>query len=410
VTTISRPSIEDLYRQLASGQVEARMKQRKLSLSQFLERENPTEKKDRVTGHDAFDRVMNFAGIVTTSDPELGWQADPVERFLTDEEGRESRENVKLFGEWFRLQWSKSQGLSTKRAAPIYLSSEYAIGTPQQPYADAPDLRAAQITPAIPLAEIVSRTAQIDGVDYRATYLTEPTAAEMQFYRVNEAAEIPRSKITSSARAIRLHKFGRAIEASYEVLRRMPIDILQVHIARIGIQSQKDQVATALSTLVNGDGNVGTSASTDTLTALDPTATPPNLTAKAFLAWWLKWVNPYMLTTIMARSDAALQLELLNVGNYNFPLSTYPNVAMQFRPINQDFSGVIRLGITNDAPSGKLVGFDARFGIERVIETGSIINEAERWIQRQVELMTMSMVEGYAVFDAKAARVLNLAA
>ena len=45
--------------------------------------------------------------------------------------------------------------------------------------------------------------------------------------RVGQGDDLPTARITGSDETIRLLKYGRAIEMSYEVTREMPIDLLQ---------------------------------------------------------------------------------------------------------------------------------------------------------------------------------------
>lgn len=400
--TITRPDPKDFLAQLSTGGPQKRAKELKLSLSQLCVREMPVSDEERRDGMDSFGLLLDAANIGTISDPEAGYQADLLESF------ERSADTKQLFPEWVRRQWTKAQGYGVRSNAE-YLSADYLPNTIMNPAYTDGVLRQMQIQPAIPLAEVVARTMQIDREDYRSLYLVEPPADQVRLIRIAEAAELPRVKIATSQRSIRLHKFGRAIEASYELLRRQPIDLIAVHIQRIGIQSQVDQVAAAIDVMVNGDGNSGTSATVYNLTTLDAAAVAGTLTAKAWLAFRMKWINPYYMTRVLARSDIALQVEMLTFGNNFIPLAAQAQFG-GVEPINQSLSSRIRMGITDDAPASKIVGFDSRFGIERVIETGSLINETERWIQRQVEILTMSENEAFATFDSNAVKILNVAA
>lgn len=400
-----RARATELLRLNANGELSRRARQEGITLSALLEREDPSDPQERRDGLDAFGRLVRAAGIVTTSDPYGGWYADPLEAFASNEERRA------LFGEWVDRQWRQAQGLyPNNRAQTQYLSTDYLAGSVTRPYEDDARLRQQQVEPAIPLSEVVAITTQIDGEDYRALRLTEPAADAVRLIRTAEAAELPRVRIASAAVAIRLHKFGRAIEASYEVLRRQRIDLIAVHIRRIAIQSQVDQVAAALDVAVNGDGNSGTAATNHNLTALDPAAVAGTLTLKGWMAFRGKFTNPYAMTVAFAREDMALQVELLSVGTANVLLASAGAALGVGRTsrINQSLSDGVRMGITTDAPANKIVGMDSRFGIERVVENGSVINESERWILRQVETLTMSLNEGYATFDPQATRVLTV--
>ena len=203
--------------------------------------------------------------------------------------------------------------------------------------------------------------------------------------RVAEGAELPRAKLVGSEHTIRLYKYGRILEITYEAMRRMRIDMAALHVQRIAIQSQIDKLATIIDVLVNGDGNAGTAATSYNLTTLDSAAVAGTLTLKGYLAWKLKFINPYTLTTALAQDAMALQLMLLNTGSANIPLVTIqqPSGFGQFTPINPELGDNVRLGITADAPASKILGFDDRFAVERVTEIGANIQEVLRWSERQ---------------------------
>ena len=395
-----RARATELLRQMPSRRLYDEAKKRGMTLSAFLEYEDPSDETERRLGIDGFSRLMMAAGIIASGDPDGSYSADTLERF------RANQESEALFPEWAARMWRKGQGMD-QRAAAQFLSTEYIPGTPQRPYSESPTMRMQAFQPAIPLSEVVAITTPVDGDTYRPLRLIEPSAADLRKWRVTETAELPRTKIASSNDVIRLRKFGRAIEASYEVLRRTPIDHIGILIQKIGIQSQIDQVAAAMDVMVNGDGNANTAATNYNLTTLDSAASAGTMTAKGYAAFKMKFANPYVMTTVLVREDVGLQLWLLSLGNANILLAT-AGILGQFEPINTNLRDGVRLGVTSEAPSLKIIGFDGRFAIERVVERGSNINEADRWITRQVEVLTMSENEGYAVWDPNATKTLNV--
>lgn len=398
-----RPRAQELLRQMSEAKGKRlydEAKRHGMTLSAFVEMEDPSDPAERHAGSDAFSRMLMAASLVTVGDPHGQFSADPLEKFDGNDELRA------MFPEWAARQWRKGQGVGV-RAAAQFLSTDYVPGTPQRPNVDSPTMRMQQVQPAIPLTEVVAVTTPIQGDTYRPLRLVEPSAADLRKYRVAETAELPRTKIASSNDVIRLKKFGRAIEASYEVLRLAPIDHIAILIQKIGVQSQIDQVAAALDVMVNGDGNSNTAATNYNLTTLDSAAVAGTMTAKGYAAFKMKFANPYLMTTALVKEDVGLQLLMLSLGNANILLSV-AGFAGQFEPINTNLRDGVRLGVTSDAPTLKIVGFDSRFAIERVVQIGSNINEAERWILRQVEVLTMSENEGYAVWDPYATKTLNV--
>lgn len=389
----------DTYNTVANRMLESGIEDAP-TLSRVLEVISPSEKGDQL---DAFERLMLEAGIRTKSDPISGYWASNASTF-TRNAGTKA-----LFTEFCARQWRKvSYGMSERS---IFLGSDGIAGSFERPYADAMGARPSQrIAPAIPLSELVSMTTPIDSDAYRSYYLTYDATALRRF-RVGESADIPIAKLTGAEHTIRLKKYGRGIQASYEDLRRMRVDKLAFYIQWMALQSEIDKVAAALDVLVNGDGNSGTAPTTHSLTAMDAAASAGTLTLKGWLNFKMQFANPYAVSTALMTAATALQLALLNAGSANIPLVTIPGGAgglgTSLTPINQ-FADSVRYGWTSDAPALQIVAFDNRFALERVTEIGSEISEMERYITNQTQIMTMTEVEGYATIDGYATRILNV--
>lgn len=389
VRTMSADVYRDAYR---AGQ----------NLSGYLELRYPQEEyKD---GMDGFTRLCHIAGVRSHSNTQLGlWASTFDEAFGGNETNKRA-----LYPEWAARQWRKVQMGAGERA--IYSSTDLAQGDILRPYAEIlQDRGAQQLRAAIPLSEVVALTTPIDTDAYHAYYVTD-NAAEQRMVRVGEGAEIPRATLTTGETTIRLKKYGRALEFTYEQLRRMRIDRLALHIQRMAVQVEADKVTAAMDVLVNGDGNPNTAAAVHDLTTLDTGATAGTLSLKGWLAYKMKFYNPYMITTALATEASMLQLMLLDMGASNIPMATLNNI-FGFGAIQQINSGLrdaVRIGWTADAPALKIVGFDARIALERVIEIGAGIQEIDSYITRQTQVMTMTEVEGWAVLDTGAAQILDI--
>lgn len=382
--------------------VAARMKEEGVeeapTLTRALEEISPSEKGDKL---DAFERLLMEAGIRTRSNPEQGVWASSAGKFAQNAGTRA------LMTEFFARNWRKASYAMTQQRA-VFLSNDGVAGSWDRPYADAMTPRLSQqLAPSIPLSELVSMTTPINGDTYRSYYLTV-NAEQLRMYRVGESAEIPITKIVASDRTITLKKFGRGLQASYEDLRRMRVDKLAYFIQLMAVQSEIDKVAAVLDVLVSGDGNSGTPTNYN-LTSLDSAATAGTLTLKGWLAFKMKFAQPYVVTTALMQEAVALQLALLNTGSANIPLigANLGNLSTAITPINSVADNV-RYGWTSDAPALKIVGFDNRFAVERVTEIGSEISEMDRYITNQTQILTLTEVEGYSILDSNAVRTLNV--
>lgn len=392
----------DLYVRAAAEMKEAGISETP-TLSRALEHLSPTESTDK-SGLDTFERLMAEAGIVTRSDPMAGYWASPASKFA------ESPGTRALYTEFCARQWRKvSYGLADFKQRATLLNSDGIVGSWERPYYDSAQITPSQrVEPAIPLSELVAMTTAIDSDAYRSYYMTYD-AEKLRKYRVGETAEIPIATIVGAEHTIRLFKYGRGIAISYEAMRRMRVDKLAYYIQWMAVQSEIDKVAAALAVLIAGDGNSNTAATSYNLTTLDSAATAGTLTLKGWLAFKMKFVQPYVLTTALMQDTVALQLALLNTNSANIPLvaSALGQLGTQVTPINQ-FADSVRYGWTSDAPALKIVGFDRRFALERVTEVGSEISEMERVVTNQTQELVMSEVEGYAILDGNATRILDV--
>jgi hypothetical protein len=397
VTTVG---IRELYENVGP-QMYRDAKTHNRSLSQWLDVLNPTEGGDR--GElDAFGRLMKESGIVSRSIPELGIYADTFEAFNQNDQVRA------LFPEWcFRVARRAKESPRTRAMTSL----DSVVGSSLRPYADDSVLRQDGFRPAIPLSEVIANSRGIQGNVFRSTYLTEPAAAAKRMSRVAEAANIPVIQVMVGQRAINLYKYGRGVEFTYEVMRRESLDRVATIVELVSVQNEVDKVATVLDVMVNGDGNAGTAATSYNLTALDSATTAQNLTLNAWIAFKLLWRNPYQMTTILAESGPMAKRLVLNTGSQNQAVTVLPpGIVEPLTPIEDRLSDGIRYGITDDAPSDKIIGFDRRAAVERVFEIGADIEETERYIRRQTEAIFFTEVEGYQVMKQTATKILNLAA
>lgn len=395
-----KPRAQDLLAQLSPDMYRSAYK-RGISLSAWLETQDPSpEYRD---GLDAFGRLLQVAQIRTRSLPEHGIWSDTVEAFEQNDQAR------MLFPEWMARQWRKAVTGRAPNTRAMYTASDNIPGGVANPIDFSTSPVVSEIVPAIPVGALVAMTVGIRGNTFQNFYLTDVTAQE-RMVRVGEAAEIPRVALMGSDHVTKLYKYGRVIERSYENIRRMQIDLVALHINQLAAQTEADKVAAALTTIVSGDGNSGTAATSYNLTTLDSAATAGTMTLKGWLAFKMKFANPWMMTTALTPENIALQLMMLNVGSANVPL-----VSVQaqsgfggFTAINPGLRDNVALGWTSDAPSNKVVAFDRRVALLYLQEIGSDIEEVERYATRQVQSITLSEVNGFAVMNAAGSKVLDV--
>jgi hypothetical protein len=351
----------DLYRQAHS---EA------MTLSMFLEGLDPSPEGSKL---DAFERLMQEAGIVTSNIPEKNIFSSKVEAFYRTDE------NKLLF--------------------PEYIARTLVQAMVQYPV----------------FQYLVAARTMIDSNVYKAGYLDLDDAKNKkatQMRRVTEAAELPIAKLKLGESAINIYKYGRAIEASYEALRRMSIEVFNIHLQEIGVQAADNKVAEILSIIKDGDGNnnAATSYKAKDLDSSFSTA----LTRTAWIKFLLKFY-PRACNTVVSNEDGLLQVlevlypasttaglmdELLAKGlnvSVSLPQGFVSNVTLLYSPYAEKINGKVAL-----------YGLNRESAIEEIVEVGSTINEVDKFIKNQTEIMTVSENSGFRKILKNSSAIMTL--
>lgn len=247
--------------------------------------------------------------------------------------------------------------------------------------------------PAYP--ELIIGDEKITGVAFDVPYVVESQENE-EMRQVAEGAAIPESNIQYGSRVVRLDKFGRGILASYEVIRRMSIDMLRIHLQRIGERLGRNLDARIAEVLVNGDASGSGTAPQVINTATADTWAYADILG-AFLKLSLE--NYFTPTHILASpSDAAALLrmsefndtalfDLAKTGKFPTPLG------MKLVPMT-------------DHAANKITLMDANFAVQKLTEQDLLI-ESDKLIHQQWERTFLTVVTDFAVIYEKARVVLN---
>lgn len=341
-----------------------------ITFSMFLEKENPAPEGSKL---DAFERLMKDAGIVTRSIPEKNIFSSKVEQFyLTDG-------NKTLF-------------------------PEYVARTLVQSMTEFPIMK-----------YLVATRTPIDNNVYKASYLDLDDAKnkkELEMRRVTEAADLPTAKLKLGESAITLYKYGRAIEASYEALRRMSLDLFNIHIKEIGAKAASNKVSEILTVVKDGDGN--NNAATQYKAKTFDSSVTSALTRTAWIKFLLKFY-PFGCDTVVSDEDGLIQVlevlypkadvtskmdELLAGGlsvKTTLPQNLVNNITLLYSPDIKKINGKVAL-----------YGLNRGSAIEEVFELGSTINEADRFIKNQTQLMTVSETSGFRKILKNASAIMTI--
>lgn len=242
--------------------------------------------------------------------------------------------------------------------------------------------------PAYP--ELIIRDERIDGTAFDVPYVNE-NEAEEELRAVAEGAAIPESQITYGDRIVRLDKKGRGVIASYEAVRRMSLDMLRVHLQRMGERLGRNLDARLAQVLVNGDNSGGATAAVTVNTAVADTWTYADV-VNGFMK--LSLDHYFTPTHLVANSDLVRTL---------LGLSQFQDTALF------DFaaSGALptplgaKLVALESQPEDKLTILDRQYAVQKLTEQDLLV-ESDKLINQQWERTYLTVVTDFAVIYEKA--------
>ncbi|SMB89189.1 hypothetical protein [Deinococcus hopiensis] len=242
------------------------------------------------------------------------------------------------------------------------------------------------------LDEMVSIVFGIDSDQFKtATIKRAERDKDREASRVAEGTEPPLYTIETADRAVAIFKYGTRIKATYEVMRRMRIDKVQLLIGELNEAERRRLIKEALKTLFNGDGNGnGIILSANV---------PADWTVQALDEWIMEVAYNQSLDLNRFVGDLT---EVKRVRALRYPANgnqlTPDQLAMYGAGdyVMPDGSP-LRLGLKGSVLDGSktIMGWNAARALEQVIENGSQINETQRWITNQTQEWVQTVNTGF---------------
>lgn len=231
--------------------------------------------------------------------------------------------------------------------------------------------------------------------------LDENNKKNIKRARIAEGADIPVGKITIGSKAISLWKHGRGIEMTYEALRRIRIDLFQIHMNAIANDLAQQNLESAADVLLNGDGNDNAAAE------LGTTGTQGKISAEELVDFLMDYsvATNMAPTTLIAAPDVYKQIYHMV---YDSSLVQGADNRVSFSMPQMDLSNIVVLRA--DVAKGSIVVFNSANTLVRYTENGSNIQENQRFIRNQTELMTFTENSGYAINVNGTNRVIKIKA
>jgi len=243
------------------------------------------------------------------------------------------------------------------------------------------------------LDDLIATETPIDSGVYE-TVQAEFDTKKIDFKKIAEGAPFPTVTMSTGKQSIRLAKIGVAVDATYEVLRRMKLPLLSIHMQLIGKRLAKKMVAYAVYVLVNGDGNSNPAGETEAA-----------LSYVNLLGWMLD-MDQWEPTVWFAKK--AMLKEVLVLDEFKdtrlFDTAKTGALATPFGFDMKKFNwSETTLG------DDQVFQVDKSAALELVKEAGAELIETDKVIDKQIEKTVVSQVIGFAKIFTEAAMIFKKA-
>lgn len=237
---------------------------------------------------------------------------------------------------------------------------------------------------------LIARDEPAPGTAYDIPYVVE-NAEEEEPRIVAEGAAIPEAELAYGDRVVRLTKLGRGVIASYEAIRRMSVDLLRIHLQRIGERMGRQFDYVLAATLVSGDAPDGANAAT-----VVNTATADAWVYDDIVAGFLKLGVEHYFTPTHMLANADLCKTILGMDEFKdaavFDFAKTGNLPS---PLG------MKLVPMEDQPANTLTILDANYAAIKLTEQDVLV-ESDKLVSQQWERTYLTTVTAFALLYPKA--------
>lgn len=281
--------------------------------------------------------------------------------------------------------FSSSNASGTQGLFPAFLASQIIAGQ-----------LATSLVPVLCMAEIRI------GSHVQEKVTISDTTGTRALKHATEGQNLPKTTIARTQGSITLQKYGRILEASYESVKLMTLDIVSLQLQRMGRQVGIDETDDLIETAVAGDGN-SSSAATDRNVATSGTLTYSDLIT-LYQGFPIGYEFRHAVT-----NDTELK-QMLNMAEFKDPDAWGAMVFQRSGQIPGPMGAVWHRWTSTGSASfstNKILGVDDRLAIVCYRE-GDMLEEADQLIDRQVHLRSMSEWIGFMVWDPSGNQTLTV--
>ncbi len=231
------------------------------------------------------------------------------------------------------------------------------------------------------LNRITAAVSVTDGIDCRGIVLTDGDAQYTQ--TVGVGADLPESSITLTDSAVTLKKYGRLINAPYEVVRQQRLDVFAAALKAVGTK-----LAKAIET-----------AAAEALTA---DVTPEAMSGGTFnyselAAFWGKFTDCDMNVILCSPATAA---KILAFDEMNKTVTTGAgNIVTPFGA---------EIVVSSAVDDSTVIGLDKSCALE-MIRGGEVTVDVDKLISKMSDGTAVAVNAGFSVISASAVKVLTIA-
>jgi hypothetical protein len=238
--------------------------------------------------------------------------------------------------------------------------------------------------------ELIIRDERVTGPVCDVPHVRESEAGE-ELRDVAEGAAIPESHIEYGDRVVRLDKRGRGVLASYEVVRRMSVDMLRVHLRRIGERLGRDLDARLAHVLAHGDSSGAGTAPVVLNTAAAGTWDYADL-VNGFVT--LSLGHYFTPTHLLASADTLMQVLSLDAFQ-DTVLFDFAKTGRMPSPL-----GLTMVPMAGQ-PDHLITLMDAGYAVQKLTEQDLLV-ESDKLINQQWDRSYLTVVTDFAVIYDKA--------
>ena len=259
-----------------------------------------------------------------------------------------------------------------------------------------PEFLARSITDGISknniLKSIVVTQNKIDSLNYHNIEIDSNNEANSKLEVVDEGQKISEINLKINENSIKLKKFARLFNTSYEMLQFQKIDPFKIALNRIGHCLGTALTAEAIDVLIKGDNN-------NPAEVLQTTATN-KISYNDLINVWTKFED-FEMNTILAHPAIVVKIaeieELKNpISKLNFPISGTTTTPLG--------ATIVR---TNVAPKDSLIFLDRNFALNQIIAK-DITVESDKLIDKQISRTVIYTINGFSKICKNACCVLKL--